>query len=249
MQIIAVISGKGGVGKTTVAANLAIALRQKRKKVLLVDLDTQNALRLHLGMDPGEATGIVRDGISKKSMFKSPFGVKCIPFGIVHKTELAEFEATLKLHPHWLIDQIGALNRRAFDFVIVDTPPGPSVYLQQALATANYALGVVLADAASFVTVPRLISLVERYTRARDDFQGFKLVINQVSIQSELGAQMCQAIQSDYGQYMVPVSVHSAEAVSEALACGRPVLKYDAICEASQDIQSIADWLLINWQP
>lgn len=248
MQIIAVISGKGGVGKTTVAANLAVALSQKRKRVLLIDLDTQNALRLHLGMAPDDATGIVYDGISKKSMFKSPFGVKCVPFGVVHKAELEEFEAGLKLHPHWVLDQIAVLNKRAFDFIIIDTPPGPSVYLQQALATANYALGVVLPDAASFATVPRLIALVEQYTRTRDDFHDFKLVVNQLSARSELSNQMCQAIQSDYGQYMVPVSVHSAQAVSEALACGRPVLKYDAICEASQDIQSLADWLMLNFQ-
>lgn len=246
MQVIAVISGKGGVGKTTVAANLAIALSQKGKRVLLVDLDTQNALRLHLGIDPGEVAGIVHEGICRKSMFKSPFGVACIPFGTVAKAELEEFEASLKLHPHWVADQIAALSKRAFDFVILDTPPGPSVYLQQALAAANCALGVVLADAASYATVPRLIALVEKYTRRGDDFQDFKLVINQVSGASELGHQMRQALQTDYGPYLVPVSVRSAQAVSEALACGRPVLKYDAICEASQDLRSVADWILVN---
>ena len=249
MQIIAVISGKGGVGKTTVAANLAVALSQKRKRVLLIDLDMQNALRLHLGMAPDDVTGIVHDGISRKTMFKSQFGVKCIPFGVVHKAELEEFEAGLKLQPSWVSNQISTLNKRAFDFVIIDTPPGPSVYLQQALAAANYALGVVLADAASFATVPRLVQLVEQYTRASEDFHDFKLVINQLSARSELADQMCQAIQSDYGQYLVPLSVHSAQAVSEALACGRPVLKYDAVCEASRDIQCVADWLMLHFQP
>ncbi|MEI7537803.1 MAG: AAA family ATPase, partial [Comamonadaceae bacterium] len=57
MQVIAFISGKGGVGKTTLAANVAIALAQEGKRVLLIDLDVQNALRLHLGMDPLDIAG------------------------------------------------------------------------------------------------------------------------------------------------------------------------------------------------
>ncbi len=246
MQVVTLISGKGGVGKTTLAANLAIALAQKRKRVLLVDLDMQNSLRLHLGMDPGDIAGIVREGISSRTIFKSPFGVKFIPFGVVRKSELAEFEAVLQQHPHWVRDQILALNQGAFDFVVLDTPPGASVFLQQALRSAHYALGVVLADAASFVTVPRLLSLVDEYTAHRRDFYGLQLLINQVSEQSHLGAQVLNALHADYDDLIVPTMIHRSDAVAEALACERPVLKYDAVCRASQDIQDVADWLLAH---
>lgn len=246
MRVVAFISGKGGVGKTTLAANVAIALAQKKKKVLLIDLDTQNALRLHLGMDPGDIAGMVREGIASRSIFKSPFGVKFIPFGIVLKHELEEFEAVLKQDPHWVRDRIFSLNASAFDFVILDTPPGASVYLQQALFAAHHALGIVLADAASFATVPRLFSLAEEYTKANKNFHGLKLVVNQISDQSELGLQMRGAMQADYGNRIVPISIHHAPAVSEALAFERPVLKYDAACKASQDIEYLADWLLTH---
>lgn len=49
MTVIAVISPKGGVGKTTVAVNLASAMAENGRVVRLVDMDPQNALRLHLG--------------------------------------------------------------------------------------------------------------------------------------------------------------------------------------------------------
>ncbi len=246
MQVIAFISGKGGVGKTTLAANVAIALAQEGKRVLLIDLDVQNALRLHLGMDPLDIAGIVREGISPTSMFRSPFGVKFIPFGIALKTELEEFETVLRQHPAWILDRIVALGKHAIDFVVLDTPPGSSVFLRQALFAANLALGVVLADAASFATIPRLFSLVSEYTRARDDFYGLRLLANQVSDQNQLCAQVRAALQTDYGKSMVPIAVRCAVAVSESLAFEQPVLQYDNSCSASQDITRLAQWL-IKW--
>ncbi|MBV5344048.1 MAG: AAA family ATPase, partial [Rhodoferax sp.] len=137
MQVLAFISGKGGVGKTTLAANMAVALSQRKKKVLLIDLDPQNAQRFHLGMDPEEIAGLVREGIASTSIFDSPFEVSFIPFGRVSESELEDFEAQLKLNPRWVANGIQTLGEDAFDFVILDTPPGPSVYLHQALAVLD----------------------------------------------------------------------------------------------------------------
>lgn len=50
MTLLAFASPKGGVGKTTVAAHVAALLAQRGHKVIAIDLDPQNALRLHLGV-------------------------------------------------------------------------------------------------------------------------------------------------------------------------------------------------------
>ena len=50
MPLICVCSPKGGVGKTTLAANLAYSLARTGSKVLALDFDVQNALRLHFGV-------------------------------------------------------------------------------------------------------------------------------------------------------------------------------------------------------
>ncbi len=246
MQIIAFISGKGGVGKTTLTANTAIALAQRGKRVLVIDLDPQNALRLHLSMDPGDLGGLVREGIGQGSIFDSPFDVKFIPFGNVTDIELQEFEAALKAHPYWVHDGVHSLGTGAFDIVILDTPPGPTVYLQQAIHAAQRALAIVLADAASFATVPQILSLVEQYTVGHPDFHGVSLVINQMSTQGQLGHRVRTALYESYPGRIVPVAVHRDPAVSEALAYSRPVLQYEPGCKASLDIQYVADWILAS---
>ncbi len=244
MQIIALISAKGGVGKTTLAANIALALAQRKKRVLLIDLDPQNAQRLHLGMDPDEIAGLVREGISSRSVFDSPFEVKFIPFGRVTEAELEDFEAELKRHPHWVANGIDSLSANRYDFIILDTPPGPTVYLQQALMVAHRALVIVLADAASYASIPKITALVEHYTAGRVDFDGVHLLLNQMPIHGKLGHQVRSALLADHGASMVPVSVHKDVQVSQALAFERPVLQYEPGCKASLDIQYVTDWLL-----
>ena len=244
MQVIAFISGKGGVGKTTLAANAAVALAQRQQRVLLIDLDPQNAQRLHLGMDPDEIAGLIREGISPAGVFDSPFGISFIPFGRVSEAELEDFEVELKAHPHWLSDGIESLGSVAFDYIILDTPPGPSVYLHQALLVAHRAIVVVLADAASYATIPRISSLIDEYVANRMDFVGMQLLINQMPTQGKLAHKVRSALYADYSNQLVPVAIHRDTNVSQALAFERPVLEYEPGCKASLDIQYLADWLL-----
>jgi cellulose synthase operon protein YhjQ len=243
MQVIAFISGKGGVGKSTLTANVGIGLVQRRKKVLLIDLDPQNVQRLHMGLDPQEYAGLAREGITPGSVFDSPFGASFIPFGRLKESELEEFEAYLEAHPNWLLD-IQSLASAGYDYILLDTPPGPTVYLQQTLQAANRALVVVLADVASFATIPRIQSLVQEYTAKSSNFLGMNILINQMPTHGKLGHQVRSALYASYAEQIVPVAVHKDHGVAQALAFERPVLQYEPNCPASQDIQSVADWLI-----
>jgi cellulose synthase operon protein YhjQ len=248
MQIIALISGKGGVGKSTLTANIAMALAQRQMRVLVIDLDPQNTQRHHLGMDPNEIAGLVREGITPSSIFESPFGVEFIPFGRVQDNELDEFSVELKKHPTWVADGITSLGSR-FDFVLLDTPPGPTVYLQQALQAAHRALVVVLADAASYATLPKITALVEQYAQNRTDFAGMTRLINQMPTRGRLGHQVRDAMFANQDEQVVPVVIHKDERVSQALAFERPVLEYYPGCKASLDIQYVTDWLIESVEP
>ena len=159
MSVIAVISMKGGVGKTTITANLATAMAAAlgEHRVSVVDLDPQNSLHLHLGVKDTDSPGVCRQALREASWREAmahAHGVRCLPYGFVREQERRDFEQLLRTHPHWLSEQIRTAGINADAVVLIDTPPGPSVYLQQVLDCADVVLMVVLPDAASYAVLP-----------------------------------------------------------------------------------------------
>ena len=247
MQVFSLISGKGGVGKTTLTTNLAIALGQHGKRVLVIDLDPQNAVRLHLGMDPGDDAGLVREGIFPEVIFSSPFGVDFIPFGRVSEEELLDFENELEARPHWVASAIAGLRETGYDYVLLDTPPGATVYLPQALYAAERALIVVLADAASYTSLTKIFKLLDEYAQQASTQHPAPLahiLLNQMQESSKLSQQVRAAVINSYGNMVVPLVIHRDALVSEALAYERSVLQYEPDAQASRDIRHLANWLI-----
>lgn len=244
MQVIAFISGKGGVGKSTLTANVAAGLVARKKRVLVVDMDPQNMQHIHLGLDPREIAGLAREGLSVESVFESPFGVQFVPFGQVRESELEEFTAYLRQHPNWLRDSLDSFEPGSYDFVLIDTPPGPTVYLRQVMRAVQRVVLVALADAASLATIPRMLSLVEELTTARQKAVSCNILLNQMHHGSKLGHQVRKTVQRQYPELLVPMVVPRDAAVPQALAFERPALQYEPHSPASQSLQGVADWLI-----
>lgn len=247
MRVIAVISPKGGVGKTTVTANLAAAIAALGAKVTILDLDPQNALRLHCGMQHEDPAGVVRQTMSglpwSDALYESSYGVQFLPYGVVDEPDRVAFEHFIKSKPGWLATQLSSLNLADEEIVLIDTPPGPTVYLQQVLHCANIALIVIKPDAASYSTIPSIESLLHYYCSDRQDFFGSSYIVNQMDANKQLHRDILQMLRANMGAQLVPITIHKDEAVSEALACQSPVSLYAKHCSATHDLLQITTWL------
>ena len=248
MTVITVISMKGGVGKTTVTSNLGAMLLRLGQHVLLVDLDPQNALRLHAGMPAHESDGIARHTLNGMPWddlcFRSVEGLRILPFGNISEEECLDIERYLVDHPEWLKDNLAKLHIEDDALILVDTPPGPSIYLQQALSVADMVLVVLLTDAGSYAVLPATETLLRHYATFRHGFMGSYYVLNQVDASKTLSRDVMEVVKHDLGPRCMPFPIHRDEAVSESLAYQKTVLEYDRYAQASQDFEQFADWLI-----
>ncbi|WP_422086587.1 cellulose biosynthesis protein BcsQ [Variovorax sp.] len=248
MVVIPVISSKGGVGKTTVAANLCTALAARGQQVFAIDLDPQNALRFHIANDPHACdTGLV-DAATGQIPWASAIrpahgGVMLLPFGDVDDERQIVFEQQLARHPTWLAETLARFALPDGMLVLLDTPPGPTVYLQQVLRAANLCVIPALADAGSFATLPIIERMVDKYCRPRPDYAGSAYVVNQVDPGKRLNHDVFEMMRQRLRPELLGV-LHLDQSVPEALASAVPVHRYAPMSQATQDIASCAERLL-----
>lgn len=239
LTVVAVVSAKGGVGKTTLTANLAVALAQAGRSVVVVDLDPQNALRHHFkpasGSFPADVGVTHSEPDANACSMQSESGVVVLPYGEVDEEQRLRFEQVLGETPDWLEQQLLSLRLTENTVILLDTPPGPSIYLRQALSVANEAIVVSLADAASYTALPQIDRLISTYTAGRDAFAGTSYVVNQVDDSRQLSRQIAQIMYELLGPRMLGMVRHDP-AIGDALAYNRNVLEYEPLGRGSADI-------------
>lgn len=172
IRVISVTSGKGGVGKSNVVSNLAIALSLQGKKVLLMDADLGlGNLDVLLGLSPTYNLNDVLNGEKSITdiLIDGPAGIKIIPAGsgVQSLTSLGQHEK-LKL-----LDELDILDE-TFDIMIVDTEAGISENVTYFTVAAQEIVVVVTPEPTSITDVYALIKLLAtRYSEHH-----FKVLVN-----------------------------------------------------------------------
>lgn len=242
MKIISVVSGKGGVGKTTISANLCAALRNKGHEVLALDFDPQNSLRFHFGINPSDEGGIVSSGFQssrwKESIIKSNDGCLVLPFGKITESERSNFELAIATQANLLKEQLQSLGLSPEAYVVIDTS-GQLPFLKQALSAANLTIVVNIADAASYTTIPMINGAIGQYCEGRSDYVGSLYILNQIDRSRQLNEDIADIVSMQVGAENIAL-VHQDQSIQEALACRTNILAYDPNCRATQDFSDAA---------
>jgi flagellar biosynthesis protein FlhG len=172
IRVISVTSGKGGVGKSNVVSNLAIALSTQGKKVLVIDADLGlGNLDVLLGLSPLYNLNNVLNGEKSISeiLIDGPAGIKIIPAG----SGVQEFTSLGQHEKLKLLDELDMLEEK-FDIMIVDTEAGISENVTYFAVAAQEIIVVVTPEPTSITDVYALIKLLStKYSEHH-----FKVLVN-----------------------------------------------------------------------
>ena len=160
-QVCTITSGKGGVGKTNLSINIAIALSQMRKKVLLFDADVHlGNVDLFLGIHADYTiTDIVqgKKGIDEV-IFKGPGGIDILPASSA-VIDLLEAEGKIARK----LNEAFAKSKKEYDYMIVDSGAGLSQTVLPFVLGADKVGIVVTSDPASIADAYGMIKIVKKF--------------------------------------------------------------------------------------
>lgn len=179
VRVIAITSGKGGVGKTNITANLACLLAKMKKRALILDADTGLAnIDLVLGLTPRYNLFHVLKGERSisETIVQGPGGIMILPSssGIL---EMADLSRGQKLT---LLDELNSINK-GLDFLLIDTAAGIAGNVMFFNAAAKEIIVVASSDPASLTDAYALIKvLYQHHAKKR-----FRLLVNMVKTSGE----------------------------------------------------------------
>jgi chromosome partitioning protein len=164
-NIIAIASEKGGVGKTTVALNLALALAERGRRVLLVDLDPQGGIGHALSRSDTEYEGLAEilmgEQSSEGAIVTTKLPELCLlPRGRLDPADACDFE--LSLHGTDVLSRLLEPVKSRFDYVLLDTPSGTGLVTRAALNTSDYVIIPFQAEPLCLRSLARALRVIER---------------------------------------------------------------------------------------
>jgi flagellar biosynthesis protein FlhG len=179
VRVISVTSGKGGVGKTNIAANLAVTLQKAGHQVMVLDGDFGLAnMNIVMGVDAKHTLYDVISGEKEMNdvILQGPHGVRLIPAssGIFKMTQLSTAEKTI------LIERLEA-TPLPFDILLIDTGAGINSDVAYLNAAATEVIVVATPEPTSLTDAYALMKVMSQDYRVKR----FKLLVNMVDSPKE----------------------------------------------------------------
>ena len=250
-MIIALISRKGGVGKTTTAVNLSAALARSGKRVLLIDLDSQASASLSLGVDRGALAPSVADVLAGSVAVEQTVRETAIAglHLITASVDLVHADAELARSR----GREGRLRAAlapiagAYDFIFLDCPPSLSLLPVNAVVASDAFLTPVVPQFLAASGIPNLLAAAQRVAwDAGGRTRPLGVLLTMVDYRTRATRETIDLIRGELGSLVFAIEIRVNTRLAEAPRAGQTIFQFDPSATGATAYQLLAEELLLR---
>ena len=241
-KTIAIVNQKGGVGKTTTCVNLAAALFERGKRVLLCDFDPQANSTSGMGVDKTVSKGIYDVLISDIPAQEALVRTK---FGDVLPSNKALAGAGIELigmeRREFLLKEALAQVSGQYDFILIDCPPSLELLTLNALCAADTILVPVQGEYFALEGLSDLMNtvrIVRRSLNPRLELEG--VLLTMFDGRTNLALQVAEEVKHYFPGKVYATVIPRNVRLSEAPSHGKPITSYDRSSRGAEAYTALA---------